>query len=142
MCRFQGFCINYIDVILIFSPTFEQHLNHLESLLSAICQENFRLKFITRSFAKNEVKYLRHIMVNNTIRPLLDNLTSIQYFPLPNTKKKIRQFLRKINFYHKYMENSAKLLEPPHNVLRKNIKFDWFVNCQEGFDKVKNILCS
>lgn len=138
----NAFCTNYIDDILIFSKTFEEHIEHLEKLSKAIRNEGFRLKFIKCNFAKNEAKYLGHVISKNTVRPLRDNLRSIQEFPTPDTRKKIRQFLGKINFYHKYIEDSARLLEPLHNLLRKNTQFLWTQDCQTAFTKAKNLLCS
>lgn len=138
----NSFCINYIDDILIFSRSFEEHTEHLERLLNAIREEGFRLKFTKCNFAQNEAKYLGHIISKNTVRPLRDNLRSIQEFPTPDSRKKIRQFLGKINFYHKYLENAARLLEPLHDLLRKDTRFVWSQDCQRAFTKAKDLLCS
>ncbi len=138
----NGFCLNYIDDILIFSDTFENHLLHIEALLRAILKEGFRLKFVKCKFAANEVEYLGHILGNNTVRPLTDNLVSIKEFPKPKNKKNIRQFLGKINFYRKYIQNAAQVLEPFHNLLRKNVEFQWTGECQKSFEKVKDYLIS
>lgn len=138
----NSFCVNYIDDILISSRSFEEHMEHLEKLLQAICKEGFRVKFTKCNFAENEVKYLGHVISKNTVRPLKDNLRSIQEFPIPDTRKKIRQFLGKINFYHKYIEDSARLLEPLQNLLRKDIQFSWSQDCQRAFTKAKNLLYS
>jgi len=99
--RKQGlieFSVNYIDDILIHSPTFEEHLDHIERVLNAIKKEGFRLKFKKCTFAANSVKYLGHVIGENTVTPLKDNITSIKNFPIPTTQKQIRQFLGKINF--------------------------------------------
>ena len=71
-----------------------------------------------------------------------DNLISIKNFPIPDTRKKIRQFLGKINFYNKYVPNISIILDPLHNLLRKGQTFIWTQKCQEAFDKVKDLLCS
>ena len=139
----KKFSICYMDDILIFSHSFEEHLQHLEKLLEAICNEGFRLKITKCTFAKNEVKYLGHILSENTVRPLWgNNLIAIQNFPIPKTRKNIRQFLGKVNFYHKYIPNSSSLLEPLHQLLRKNTEFHWTEQCQKSFEEVKHYLCS
>ncbi|KAK2578586.1 hypothetical protein KPH14_000920 [Odynerus spinipes] len=138
----NSFCINYIDDILVFSRSFEEHVEHLERLLEAIRKEGFRLKFTKCKFAKNEAKYLGHVISKNTVRPLRDNLRPIQEFPRPDTRKKIRQFLGKINFYHKYIEDSARLLEPLYNLLRKDTSFSWSQDCERAFTKAKDLLGS
>lgn len=88
-------------------------------------------------FAKNYAKYLGHIIENNSIKTLKDYLTAVKNFPVPETKKNIRQFLGKINFHHKFIPHSTIILDPLHNLLRKNMKFIWFTECQESFDKIK-----
>ena len=64
-------------------------------------------------------KCLGHIIQNNSVRPVKDNLTSIKNFPTPTTQKNIRQFLGKINFYHEYIPNCAIILDPLHNLRKK-----------------------
>lgn len=140
--KLTDFAVNFIDDILIFSKNFIQHMDHLSKLLEAIQTEGFRLKFTKCTFASDSVKYLGHIIQNNSVKPVKDNLTSIRNFPVPETQKNIRQFLGKINFYHEYIPNSAIILDPLHNLLRKNQKFIWTDECQKAFEMVKNLLCT
>lgn len=140
--KLTDFAVNYIDDILIFSSSFEDHIKHLSKLLEAIKTEGFRLKFTKCTFASDSVKYLGHIIQNNSIKPVKDNLVSIKEFPVPKTQKNVRQFLGKINFYHEYIPKSAIILDPLHNLLRKNQKFIWCERCQSAFDAIKSLLCS
>lgn len=137
----SDYAVNYIDDILVFSETFPEHIKHLSSLLEAILKEGFRLKFSKCNFAQDSIKYLGHIIKNNTITPLKDNLIAIKNFPVPRTQKNVRQFLGKINFYGKYIPNISIILDPLHNLLRKGQKFIWSGKCQESFDTIKNLLC-
>lgn len=105
-------------------------------------KEGFRLKFTKCKFAADSVRYLGHIIQNNTIRPVKDNLISIRHFPIPKTQKNIRQFLGKINFYYEYIPKSAIILDPLHNLLRKGQSFIWSDKCQNSFKTVKELLCS
>lgn len=138
----SSFTVNFIDDILVFSETFEEHLLHLTRLMEAILAEGFRLKLSKCSFANNYAKYLGHIIENNSIRPLKDYLTAVKNFPIPKTKKNIRQFLGKVNFHHKFIPHITIILDPLHNLLRKNVNFVWSEECQESFDKIKTLLCS
>ncbi|KPJ11799.1 Retrotransposable element Tf2 155 kDa protein type 1 [Papilio machaon] len=138
----SNFAVNFIDDILVFSKTFEEHILHVSRLLEAILAEGFRLKFSKCSFANNQAKYLGHIIENNTVRPLKDYLTAVRDFPIPETRKQVRQFLGKVNFHHKFIPYSAIILDPLHNLLRKDVKFIWSEKCQESFDKIKRLLCS
>ena len=138
----SGFAVNYIDDILIFSRTFSDHIVHIERLLDAIQKEGFRLKLTKCKFAANSVQYLGHLIKNNTITPLKDNLKSIREFPTPQNKKHVRQLLGKINFHGKYIPNVTIILEPLHNLLRKDTKFYWSNECQKAFEIIKSHLCS
>ena len=57
-------------------------------------------------------------------------------------KKSVRQLLGKINFYYKLIEDARKLLEPLHNLLRKNVKFICNEKCEKSFQKIKEYLYS
>lgn len=137
-----NFTVNFIDDILVFSKTFEEHVVHLSRLLESIKKEGFRLKFSKCTFASNKAKYLGHIIQNNSIKPLKDYLIAVKNFPVPETRKNVRQFLGKINFHHKFVPHIAIILDPLHNLLRKDVKFIWSAECQESFDKIKKILCT
>lgn len=137
-----GFAVNFIDDILVFSKTFDEHIIHLKKLLDAIREEGFRLKFTKCKFASDSVKYLGHILQKNTITPLKDNLKSIKDFPVPQNRKQIRQFLGKINFYGKYIPSVSIVLDPLHKLLRKDQIFNWTDQCEDAFQKIKDYLCS
>jgi len=95
--KLSDFAVNYINDILIFSKSFDEHILHLSKLLEAILTEGFKLKFAKCNFAESSVKYLGHIIENNSIRPLKDYLIAVKNFPVPETRKNVRQFLGKIN---------------------------------------------
>lgn len=138
----SDFCINYLDDILVFSKSYEDHVSHLRMLFNCIYKEGFRLSFRKCNFAKQSIEYLGHVLSSDYVKPLNDNLISIQNFPIPSTTRHIKQFLGKINFYRKFIPNSASLLEPLHNLLRKRTPFVWSTQCQISFDTVKTLLTS
>lgn len=114
----------------------------MTQLLEAIKKEGLRLKFSKCSFASDSVIYSGHIIKNNSVSLIKDNLISVRNFPVPKTQKQVRQFLGKINFYNNYIPHSSVTLDPLHNLLRKGQKFIWTKGCQKAFDKMKNFLCT
>jgi len=57
--------------------------------------------------------------------------------------KKYRSIFREeINFYHKYIPNSAKTLDVFHNLLRKDVPFEWTQECEQTFEEIKKYLTS
>lgn len=138
----SSFCVNYIDDILIFSSSFDDHLRHLQQVFAAIAHEGFKFKFNKCSFATRVVKYLGHLLSSDGIQPLMDNVKSIADFPIPSSKRNVRQLLGKANFYRKFIPNSSSVLEPLHNLLRKDVPFSWTPNCQTAFDTIIRTLSS
>lgn len=136
------FCVNYLDDILIFSRTFEEHILHIQQLISAIFEEGFRLNFKKCNFAKSTIQYLGHIISPNSVTPLHDNVVAVKAFPAPSSRRSLRAFLGKINFYRKFIPHSSTLLEPFHRLLRKNVPFRWTHECDISFDEVKRLLTS
>lgn len=110
--------------------------------MDAIQSEGWKLKMEKCNFANNETKYVGFKISENEISPMRDNLVAIKNFPTPSSVKNVRQFLGKVNFYHKYIPNYSRVLEPLHNLLRKTKTFQWDENCETSFTIVKKYLIS
>ncbi|RWS01610.1 Retrotransposable element Tf2 protein type 1-like protein [Dinothrombium tinctorium] len=136
------FAHNYLDDILIHSKSFKEHIKHIKLVLSALLKENVKLKLSKCDFAKSKVEYLGHIISENRISPLNDNLISIKEFPRPISIKSVQQFLGKVNYYHKFIPNAPKLLAPLYKLLKKNEQFKWCDNCENSFNLIKDYLIS
>ncbi len=137
-----SFADNYLDDILIHSKKFEEHLICIEKVLKALIAENIKLKLSKCSFSRKQVKYLGHIVSKNTIRPLSDNIKSIQNFPIPSHVKNVQQFLGKVNYYHRFIPNAPKLLNPLYKLIKKGSKFIWTKECNDSFNAIKCFLTS
>lgn len=135
-------CINYIDDILIFSKTWEEHIKHIEELLDIMNKEGFKIKLSKCKFASKSVKYLGHFIQENKISPAQENLDAIKKLKRPTDKSGVRSILGSINFYLKYIQNSAEKFEPLHKLLKKNVEFNWTNECEESFNLIKKYLCS
>ena len=140
--RLTAFARNYIDDILVFSRTLEEHLRHLELVIKALSKEMFKLKFNKCKFAQLSVDYLGHTLSHNSVRPLIDRVEAIQNFPRPSNATAVRQFLGKLNYYHRYIEDCARKLAPLHKLLRANSKFEWTEECERAFSEMKAYLSS
>lgn len=138
--KLDGFAVNYLDDILVYSKSFEEHLVHIQLLVDAILAEGFRLNFEKCNFATSRIQYLGHIITPGFVQPLSSNIVAITKFPEPTSRRSVRRFLGKINFYRKFIPNSSSLLEPFHNLLRKHSKFIWSRECQSSFETVKKYL--
>ncbi|KAH9391919.1 hypothetical protein TYRP_022419 [Tyrophagus putrescentiae] len=140
--KFQSFATNYIDDIIVFSKTFEEHLSHLQQLLRMVAEENISLKLSKCQFAKTSVVYLGFLISKNTVEPMKSNTEAIEKASPPTDLKSLRGFLGKVNYYQKFIPNRAVLLHPLYQLLKKNKTWKWEEEEQEAFQKVKGILTS
>lgn len=131
------FASNYLDDIIIFSKTFEDHLDHLKQVLDALEKENVKLKPSKCEFGLSEIEYLGHTLAHNIVKPLLSNADAISQLPRPTNVKQVRQFCGKVNYYRKFIPNVSKILSPINQLTCKNQTFNWTDQCQEAFDNVK-----
>lgn len=144
--KLDVFTVNYIDDILVFSKTYEEHVYHVEQVLQALHKQGFKLNKNKCKFAQEKITYLGHEigsnMLSNMIKPINDNLVAIKKFPTPKTKTQVRQFLEKINFYLEFIPNHVTLLDPLRNLLRKKVPFNWTEECRNSFNSTKEYLCT
>ena len=102
----------YLDDILVFSETEQQHLHDLHAVLEWLRREKFHAKRRKCEFGKRSVKYLSHIVENGTIRVDLDKVAAVQTWPAPTCVKEVQQFLGLANYYHEFIKNFAELAAP------------------------------
>ena len=70
----------YIDNILVFSPTLEQHLAHLQAVIGRICEAGLKRKPSKSQFAQKEVEYLGHLITPQGLRPNSKLVAAVQVF--------------------------------------------------------------
>lgn len=138
----NSFCLNYIDDIIVFSRSFDEHLYHLQKLFDMVKEENIKLKLSKCQFGKRSVVYLGFQIEKNSVSPLNSNTEAIEKAPAPTCQKDLRGFLGKVNYYHKFIPNRAQLLYPLYQLLRKDKEWKWDEDCEAAFAEVKQILTS
>lgn len=138
----ENFTHNYFDDIVIHSRTLEEHLVHVDLVLQAIQAETIRLKLSKCEFAMNQVEYLGHTVSLNRVEPKNSNIDAIVNFPTPNSKKKVQQFVGKVNYCRRFIHNISDILYPLTELTKDGVKFVWSKFCEASFNKCKEILTS
>ena len=98
-CR--DFAMVYLDDIIIFSRTPEEHLKHIEIIFQKLKAAGLKLKESKCDFFKSEIHYLGHLISDKGIQPLPEKLDTIRNMPHPRTPKEIKQFLGLTGYYRK-----------------------------------------
>ena len=82
----------YIDDIIIFSKTFEEHLVDIKNVLKSLLIAGLKIKPTKCEFAKKSVSFLGHVVSAKGIQPDPRNTEKIKNFPVPNKKKPFNNF--------------------------------------------------
>ena len=135
----------YLDDFLVFSESFEEHLEHLTQLLERI--NNFGLFLNTKKckFAQEHVQFVGWSISSTGVRPLNNKVEAITELNRPRTITELRSFLGSVNFYRNFVPNVSRTTAPLSDLLkgpkqRKSAKIKWESEHQEAFEKIKQDL--
>ena len=123
----------YIDDVIVYSKTFEEHLIHLRQVFERLDKHDLRVHPEKSSFLCKEVKFLGFIIGRFGIMPDPKRTAAIDKFPRPSKVKDVRSFLGMAGYYRKYIKDFALLANPLTNLLCKNVPFKWDQACEDTF---------
>jgi hypothetical protein len=106
------FCTAYLNDTLIYSNTFEEHQEYINLVLEAFEKASLHLKPEKCKFHQQEVKYLGLIIRMEGIKMDPERITAIKDWEAPHNLKDIRVFLGFANFYHIFVRNYSKIVQP------------------------------
>ena len=142
-----NWCIIYLDDIIIYSKTQEEHVERLEAVFQKLSAASLKLKPSKCEFFKSQITYLGHIVSSEGIATDPKKIKAIQLWPRPETVTQIRKFTGLTNYYRKFIHNYAKVARPLHqlvsgeNAKLKRTTVKWTEECERSFLELKN-LCS
>ncbi|MDD9818054.1 MAG: RNase H-like domain-containing protein, partial [Gammaproteobacteria bacterium] len=133
-------CLLYLDDIIIFSQTFEQHLHRLESILIKLKEAGLKLKPVKCSFLQTQVKFLGHVVSADGVAPDPLKVQAVATFPRPQNLEELRRFLGMASYFRKFIRNFASVACPLHRLTEKSVQFQWTSECQQAFTTLKQRL--
>jgi len=136
------FLLVYIDDILVFSRSFDSHLQHLQIVFDKIRAASLRLHPKKCKYALRRVPYLGHILSENGIEVDPSKVSKVQEFPRPTSVHQLRQFLGLCNFYRRFVKDYAKIASPLTNLFRNGVSFHWTDQCEAAFQALRNALAA
>ena len=122
------------------SQTKDEMFLILEQYHQILKKENMKAVPDKSHFFLTRVKCHGHFIKRNTITPLKSRIDPIQKLHPPTNKKKIQEFLGKLNFLSKYVYKMQLCLRPFYNILRQQNSFEWTTEHQTRFDEIKKLL--
>jgi transposase InsO family protein len=140
---YSHFAQAYIDDIIIFSHSFEEHLSHLNAIFEVLDRLNFSINLEKCSLAVKQLSYLGHKIGGGKHGPGEEKVQAIRALERPTTKKEVRSVLGLMGFYRTYIPNYAAMAAPLTDLTRKNApnKVKWGAEEERAFEGLKEALC-
>ena len=136
----RKFALAFIDDIIVFSDTFEEHLEHLNIVFEKLRQANLRLKISKCEFLKKKLQYLGHVISDQGISVDPHKVDVITKMQPPRTIREVRGFIGMSSYYRKYVPNFSEIARPLIALTRKNVRFEWNDAAQTAFETLKEKL--
>ena len=131
------FCLVYLDDVLIFSETLDEHVTHVKRVLQRLREYGLTCKLRKCDFHATTVSFLGFIISPNGISMEPDRVAAITEWPMPTSIEDIQTFLGFANFYRRFIEGYSRITAPITSLLRKNQRFNWSSQAQAAFDELK-----
>lgn len=101
----------YLDDIVIYSKTLEEHEIKFNRLMERIKEANLKLQPDKCEFLRKEVAYLGHVISQDGVKPDSGKINAVRNFPIPRNPKNIKQFLG-LAYYRRFIPNFSKVAKP------------------------------
>lgn len=130
----------YVDDVLIFSRTIEEHIQRLQTLFSTLRKHNLKISAEKCRFLRTQIPFLGYIISNKGVLPDPDKIKPITAFPQPKNKKAIKSFLGMCGYYRRHIHQFADYAKPLNNLLKNDAAFEWSNECTQSFEYFKTCL--
>lgn len=135
-------CLIYLDDVVIFGKTFEEHIDRLRKVLSRIRSAGLKLKPSKCHLLKDEVVFLGHVVSEKGVLPNPDNIAKIVSWPTPRSVCDTRTVFGMGSYYRRFIPEYSRVMHPLTHLTKKCVQFEWTPQCQEAFDELKRTLVS
>jgi hypothetical protein len=134
------FVVVFIDDILIFSKTKEEHEEHLRLVLEKLRSHQLYAKFSKCDFWLTEVAFLGHIISAGGVSVDPNKVRDVLNWIPPTRASEIRSFLGLAGYYRRFINDFSKIAKPMTKLLENNKAFEWIKECQTSFEELRKRL--
>ena len=134
------FVVCYLDDLLVYSKTREEHLQHLRLVFDILRREQLYAKRSKCHWAQPQVEYLGHVVSADGVRMDPRKTSAVRNWPAPTNLQELRKFLGLTNYFRKFIERYSIITAPLTNLTRKGafvLPTAWTSECQQAFDTLK-----
>ena len=133
-------CVVYLDDIVVFSNSFEDHLVHLRAVLERVRASGVKLKTSKCDFCSDELVVLGHIVGRDGVKVDPEKTRAVSNLAPPADVKELRQFLGLAGYYRRFVRGFSEISAPLDRLLRKDEAWTWGAAQQGAFNRLKRAL--
>ncbi|GBG74959.1 hypothetical protein CBR_g19473 [Chara braunii] len=134
--------IVYVDDILVYSSSYEGHVQHIEWALHVLRDAGFKVAFEKCQFFLTTISFLGHVVTDQGLRPEPQKVAAVRDASVPMTITQVRAFLGLALYYRRFVKGFAAIAGPLTNLLRKDQPLIWTSECDQAFSELKAALIS
>ena len=138
--KFNAFCMVYLDDIIIFSETFDEHMMHVEQVMIALREANIKIKKSKCRFAQSEVDFLGHKVTRDGVLPGTRKVEALMEMPHPRNAKELMSVLGLANYFRKFVPNYSTIARPLHDLTKKDTPWKWGQIEMDALEKLRGLI--
>ena len=134
------FAYGYLDDILVFSKSIEEHFQHCEVIFKRLKKYKLKLSYEKCVFLKSQIQYLRHLLSGAGIEPVPEKLKALKEMAEPDCAKGVKIYLGFVGYYRKFIPKYSDIAKPLTELTKLDVPFVWTDRCQRSFELLKEYL--
>ncbi|PNX92431.1 Ty3/gypsy retrotransposon protein, partial [Trifolium pratense] len=135
----RKYVLVFFDDILIYSSNWQEHLHHLDTVLTVLQDNTLYVKLSKCSFGVLEIEYLGHVVTGQGVSMDKDKVQAVVNWPTPSNVKQLRGFLGLTGYYRRFIKSYAKIASPLTDLLKKEA-YQWTEQAEVAFHQLKNAI--
>ncbi len=129
----------YLDDILIFSRSIEEHVQHVRDVLHRLLENKLYVKAEKCDFHVDSVSFLGYVVESGQLRADPAKIEAVKNWPIPSTRKELQRFLGFANFYRRFIRNYSRIAAPLTQLTSSKVSYTWSEAANTAFEHLKTM---